>query len=258
MIIVAYANQKGGVGKTAVSTHFAWHIAGQGYNTLYIELDAQGNASYSLQASKVALTASRLFEPKTIPDVRPDQHHMAVIGGDPELNNLDRAPLDVIETFLANVDALGEHFDVCVIDTNPSLGLRTLAALFAADFVVSPVEVETYSIQGTTQLLQNIRGVEERKKAAGMSLTFVGMLPNKVNNTSPVHLENLRDLISAYPKLVIPHKISQRTSIGEALGEQKPVWSLEKSAAREAAREMRKALNAIQERIGLKKKESKK
>lgn len=257
MKTVAVTIQKGGVGKTTVAAHLAWHLAGQGFRTVVVDLDAQANCTYTLEADRVDVVASQLFDAKPIPKIQAGESHLAVIGGDPALNDLERAPMDIIEVFLSQLAELEDAFDVCIIDTNPSLGVRTVGALFAADYVVSPVEVETYSIQGTAMLIHTIESVKERKKQAGMDLTFLGMLPNKVNNTSPMHRENLKQLVQAYPHLVIPFKVSQRTSIGEALADQVPVWKLTKSAAREAAREMRAALNAIQERIGLAMEEAK-
>lgn len=253
MKIIALATEKGGVGKSTTAVHLAWYCAELKKSVVVIDLDPQGNSSFVLEESVTEIQASHLFKPDTLPRIVPNAAtNIALIPADKgALANLERAPMDVIETFMEQVQSLADRFDVCIIDNGPSLGLKTLAALFASQYVVSPVEVETFSIQGTTELLKTVRGVEERKRQAGLTLEFVGMLPNKVNNTSPMHRDNLKALVTAYPDKVIPAKLSQRTSIGEALSEQRPVWSLTKSAAREAAREMRQALALIVKRVQL-------
>jgi chromosome partitioning protein len=251
MKTIAVANQKGGVGKTSLCVHLAYQLAEQGYKVLFVDCDPQANASLTLNEFSSGIKASQLFEPAKLPVIELGEGNIALIHADPALVNLDRAAMSIIETFMEQLETFAEQFDVCVIDNSPSLSLRTTAGLFAADFVLSPVQVESYSIQGTTSLLQTIIGIRQRKQQGGGDLVFIGMLPNLVNNNSPMHRSNLKELIEAYPQYVMPFKISNRTSIGEALADQMPVWKINKSAAREAAKEMRAALSEVQNRMGL-------
>lgn len=251
MKVLTFANQKGGVGKTALAVHTAFFLAEQKYRVVVIDLDPQENASFTLKPHALPLVASDLFQDKELPEISVDADNLALIPGDSKLVNVDRAEMSVIGTFMKQLGVIAKNFDVAIIDTSPSLSVRTTAALFGADFVASPVQVETYSVQGTKKLLQTVIGVQDRKRQSGSDLKFVGMLPNMVNNTSPMHKANLKQMVEAYPQYVMPFKISNRTSIGEALADRIPVWKLGKSAAREAGKEMREALAEIQKRIGL-------
>jgi chromosome partitioning protein len=134
-----------------------------------------------------------------------------------------------------SVATLGEHFDVCLIDTPPSLSVAMTAAIVSADYMLSPVEMEAYSVQGMKKMVAVIQNLRKQNP----KLRFLGMVPNKVDGRKPRHKKNLATLQQAYPQLVLPFSIGARDSIAEALGEQMPVWKIKKSAARDATKEVR-------------------
>jgi chromosome partitioning protein len=252
MKIVSSANMKGGVGKTAVSVHQAFYMAEMKHRVVMLDLDPQGNASTTLRRYASGVTSSAFFA-DTTPALPSLGGNLCLVEADQALVNLEKPDLGgLIENLRRNLDSISEHFDVCIIDNAPNKGQRTIAALFVSDFVYSPLEVETYSMDGVKQLLQTIIGVKNIKAQRGLQLDFLGMLPNKVNNTSPIHLENLKTLTSGqFAHMVLPFKISQRTSVGEALRDGIPVWESKKKAAKEAAVEFRHALAELQRRMGL-------
>ena len=137
-------------------------------------------------------------------------------------------------------------FDFAIIDTAPTLGLRMSAALIVADFVLCPIELESYSIQGITNMLQTVFGIRERYNPG---LTFLGMLPNRFNAHSNSQKANLDQLIKSYAHLMIAARIGNRSSIPEALGAGVPVWELPKTAAREAAREMKQVFALVESKM---------
>ena len=149
------ANQKGGVGKTALITHLAFDFAERGLRVLVIDLDTQGNASYTLRGQTVAGEASALFAasaPKVTGKVG-----ICVFRADAALANLEAGDLTQAASRLRhNFRTLQNHFDVCLVDTAPALGVRLVAALVSADFVLSPIELEAYSIQGIRMMVSTI------------------------------------------------------------------------------------------------------
>ena len=162
---------------------------------------------------------------------------LSLIESDPLLANMEKRSLtDAAAAFRENIAALAESgFDVVLIDTAPALGVSLAAALYAADSVLSPIELEVYSIQGIKKMLTTIANV--RKMNA--KLKFLGMVPSKVDARNPRHVQHLLELQAAYPKLMIPAAIGLRSSIADALASGVPVWKVKKTAARKAAREVR-------------------
>lgn len=232
------ANQKGGVGKTSTLVHLAFDFFERGLKVAVIDLDTQANASYTLQAFQSGLAASALFSGEAFDlDVPADGPHMALIESDAALANMEKIALGQAgQHFRAAIEALdAQGFDVCLIDTAPSLGVSMAAALLAADYVLSPVELEAYSIQGIKKMVTTIANVRK----ANPKLQFLGMVPSKVDARNPRHGRHLDELERAYPQLMIPAGVGLRSSIADALASGVPVWKIKKTAARKAAKEVR-------------------
>jgi len=134
---------------------------------------------------------------------------------------------------------------VCLIDTAPSLGNSMAAALYAADYVISPIELEAYSIQGIKKMVTAIANVRK----ANPDLQFLGMVPSKVDNRNPRHGRHLDELVRAYPQLIIPTGIGLRSSIADALATCVPVWKIKKTAARKATQEVRALADHVLKRM---------
>lgn len=232
------ANQKGGVGKTSTLVHLAFDFSERGLKVAVIDLDTQANASYTLQAFQSGLVASGLFDGGAVElDTPESRTHMALIESDAALANMEKMTLGQAgQNFQAAIEALDAHgFDVCLIDTAPSLGVSMAAALLVADYVLSPVELEAYSIQGIKKMVTTIANVRK----ANPKLQFLGMVPSKVDARNPRHGRHLEELKRAYPQLMILAGVGLRSSIADALASGVPVWKIKKTAARKAAKEIR-------------------
>lgn len=258
MKILVAANQKGGVGKTAALVHVAFSFLERGLKVVLIDLDTQANASYTLSQFSTGPVASEMFsEDPTSPWLReaPPDNGLLLVESDPALVNLERLALrDANARFRASMRQLGDQkFDVCLIDTAPSMGIAMMAALYAADYVFSPIELEAYSIQGIKQLLTTIAHV--RKSTSGLEpntkVKFLGMLPSKVDARKPRQMRNLRELETVYPQLLIPCSIGFRDSIAEALASGVPVWQIKTTAARKATEETRAVADYLYEQMEL-------
>jgi chromosome partitioning protein len=237
------AIQKGGQGKTFATCHLAFDFQERGLRVVVLDLDAQGNASFTLEAYQSGYVASQLFSGdgsdlrRSLAQRKSDGDGLVLIGADAGLADLERMDLAQAAAALrASVVVLSEFFDVCLIDTPPSLSVAMTAAVLTADYMLSPVEMEAYSLQGMKKMVAVIGNLRKQNP----KLRFLGMVPNKVDARKPRHVKNLAALQQAYPKLVLPFRIGARDSIAEALGERKiPVWKIKKTAAREAAKEVR-------------------
>ncbi len=246
MHVICVANQKGGVGKSTLSSLLAFYLCDkQGARVLAIDLDNQRNLSHTLRQFTVNIASSSLFEDQSValPTVR---KNITLIHGTAALANLERATAEEanrrVQTFAAQLEAIGDEFDYCLLDPPPTLGIRMVAALASADFVAMPIELEEYSTQAVKDMLQTIFGVRQQWNP---KLKFLGMLANRFMHNSVRQKEALKDLFQNYGQYVLPAKISTRTAIPRALEEGCGVWQLSGAAARDAATEVLQAFEAM-------------
>lgn len=240
---VVVANQKGGVGKTAIAVHLAYEFSRNGLKTILIDLDTQANASFTLKKFKVLTTASELFHADSTIKLNGADDKLSLIASDVGLVDLQNMS---IEELLKNLQASFNQLknlgvDVVVIDTAPTLSNLMAAAIGVVDAVASPIEVEMYSMQGiekTLTLIQNIQKINRKLK-------FIGMIPSKYDSRISRQKNNLEQLKAAYGNLVCDFKVTQRSSIAEALSNGVPVWKVKKTAAKPATKEMREVAKYV-------------
>ncbi|WP_066335841.1 ParA family protein [Azohydromonas lata] len=252
MKTIVIAIQKGGQGKTFATCHLAQDFTEKRkLRVAVVDLDAQGDASFTLEAHDSGYAASRLFT-DSADAVRAhfsarDNSGLTLIHADPALIDIEQ-PLTAEEAcgaLKASMAVLAEFFDVCLIDTPPALGVRMTAAIMSADFMLSPIEMEAYSVRGMSKMFAVMNNLLERNP----HLQFLGMLPNKVEKRKPRHQANLASLRESYPDLVMPVKVGLRDSIGDALEAGVPVWRIEKTAARDAIKEVRQFADYVFEKM---------
>ncbi len=247
------ANQKGGVGKTSFVVHLAFYFAEQGKKVVVIDGDTQGNASHTLQLHRSGSVASQVFtgDTKSIKDkVKPVEGGVVLIEADAGLADIDKHSLsDASVSFKQVVSVLdGAGFDLCIVDTPPSLGNAMVASLFSADYVLSPIELEVYSIKGIKKMMATISNVKKRNK----KLRFLGMAASKVDGRNPRHRAHLEELSKAFPSLMLPTAIGLRSSIADALSKGVPVWKIKKTAARVAGKEVKALASYVSKEMGFK------
>jgi chromosome partitioning protein len=244
MRTIVFTNQKGGPGKTTLSVLFAqWLVDRQRQRVCFIDLDSQRNASRTLHAAGSGVDAASLFAGETSLAPWVDDRPLRLMAGSRALIDVERArPEAVLPVFLRRTAELGSCCDVCVIDTPPSLGLRMSAALMAADFVVCPIELEEYSIDGLTDMLKTVLGVR-RKYNPRLQLPRV--VVNRFNPLSARQKEALTRLMSSYSDYVVPGKVSTRTAIPESLATGELLWRMTKTSARDASAEVEGVFNLL-------------
>ncbi|MFM1990388.1 MAG: hypothetical protein RJA99_3345 [Pseudomonadota bacterium] len=245
MPTIVFANQKGGVGKSTLSCHFAWWLREHGYpRVLVVDLDAQGNTSRTMTAA-VRLGRSAALFGASAPAIGDLADGLSLLAADASLADVDALPAGPA-AFRRNLETVAAGFDAVVIDTPPALGRRMVAALVAADHVACPIELEPYSIDALANMLKTVHGVRRRWNPR---LHLLGVLANRFNHHSAAQKAALAALLARYAEFVLPARISTRSSIAEALSAGRPVWQLPRTSAREASVELERAFTLMLERM---------
>jgi chromosome partitioning protein len=181
-MILAIANQKGGVGKTTTAINFGAGLGALERRVLLVDSDPQGNATRGLggratpphlyHALSGEIPISEAIRPSGFPnlDLVPAQRDLVGI----EVELVGEAGWETrLKTILAEVS---DRYDTILIDCPPSLGHLTVNALTAADGVLVPLQCEYFALEGISELLATIKrvqgGLNSRLQIAGILLTM--------------------------------------------------------------------------------------
>ncbi|MCK8786033.1 ParA family protein [Roseomonas sp. NAR14] len=216
--ILAFANQKGGVGKTTTAINLGTALAAE-HKVLLVDLDPQGNAStgvglprngrgegsYALLIGEKPLAT--LVCPTAVPNLSVLSADNNLAGAEVELVGLPERERRLQQGFAAAAEALNAY-DYVLIDCPPSLGLLTLNALVAADAVIVPLQTEFFALEGVSQITRTIervrRGFNPRLRLAGIVLTMF----DRRNNLSELVATDVRGFFKeAVFDTVIPRNV---------------------------------------------------
>lgn len=179
-MIIAIANQKGGVAKTTTAVNLAHGAAIRGQRVLLIDLDTQGNISDSLgvepgnDLEELVLGINADISKIAYPSNRPS---LSLIRSDKRtaLLKMHLTAMDFREGVLAAaLDGYQEWYDLVLIDCAPSADVLHVAALVASDWVIIPAKMEQFAIKGIGDLLSSLASVN---KATRSNCRLAGIVP---------------------------------------------------------------------------------
>ncbi len=249
MKILAIANQKGGVGKTTTAVHLAHLAQERGQRVLVVDLDPQANTSHCFtEAGGASLVGSDLFA-DALTGKQPEAAGagLGLIRADRGLHDVEALPLEAAHNPAKALRALAKDYDLCLIDTPPTLGRRLLAALIAADYVLTPFSLEKFSLDGIGALIETIQMVRLQDNPR---LQYLGILPNRVNARSKQQKAALQELQEQLGAYMLPHVLYDRVAISDSLALGRPVWKSTKGEShKKAAQEMRAACEDILNKV---------
>ena len=231
--IIAFANQKGGVGKTTSAVNIAASLGTLSKKVLLVDFDPQGNASSGVGAKK-----------------HPEKSTYDLIFGENPYNciektqfdNLDVIPADIslagAELGLADkqdrqfqlkkaLDTLRPDYDYIIIDCPPSLGLLTINSLSAADGVVVPMQCEYYALEGLSQLTFTISQI---KRMYSPRLELIGVIVTMFDGRLNLSLQVLDELKKHFADKLFTVPVPRNVRLSEAPSYGMPALYFDKSS----------------------------
>lgn len=231
--IIAFANQKGGVGKTTTAINLAAALSERGKRVLLCDFDPQGNATSgfgvdprSLETSVYDLIVSE--DPDTKSGIVQTKW-VDIIGANVNLAGaeLDLIAMDHREARLKLVlDKVKDEYDYVFIDCPPSLGLLTLNCLCAADSFLVPLQCEYYALEGLSQLMTTVRMV---KKNMNPKLSLEGVLLTMFDGRTNLAIQVAQEIKRFFPGKVYATVIPRNVRLSEAPSHGKPITAYDKT-----------------------------
>jgi chromosome partitioning protein len=291
MKTIAIYHNKGGVGKTTVSTNLAAAFSRKGYKVLLIDLDAQANSTFATGLVKFQFEEDDDLRDRNVYHLisSDDTNFINEIAresqyfSDPEIDvipahiNLIDKQMDLTTTIssrtrLANkLKRIENNYDLVIIDTPPSRDIYAEAALITADYLIIPSDLKPFANQGLPTVKNFVKSINESRRNFGkQQIEVLGVLASKISTNAKFvefTFPKQREVIGKrYGMELMESVIYDRTFLSESFNKIVVVGEIEypdpksifkyanefKSAAEVSAREFEILADEVLTKIGLK------
>jgi chromosome partitioning protein len=223
MMVVAIANQKGGVGKTTTAVNLGCALAERGLRVLIVDLDPQGNATSSLGLQEIegeSLYESLLGNVPVAERILPTRlEGVFIVPADLDLAGaeIEIARMDDHLTRLAGtLRPLRDDntFDFIILDCPPSLGILMTNALAAADELLTPIQCEYFALEGLVKIVRVVDQV--RHSGANVRLKIGGIVMTMFDSRTNLSAQVVGEVRKHFPELVYDTVIPRSVRLSEA------------------------------------------
>lgn len=216
MKIISFLNIKGGVGKTTSTVNVAAELGNLGYKVLVIDIDPQANASAYLGMScRNEVSMYELLKGEDHDYIRETVFKGVYVV--PSNIKLIMSEAEILadtkrsrETRLKKwINSLNEDFDYILIDCPPSLGMLTINALTATDYILVPIKVDKFALDGFEYLISTI---EETKREFNSNLKLLGLFVT-MDKATKINREIKNDLAATFKDKFFKQTIRENVEI---------------------------------------------
>lgn len=231
MKTIAIINQKGGVGKSTISSNMAFFLSKLKKKILLIDLDPQAHSCELYKGSEQnnytikdlftnnELHISKIIAPSTVEGVRID--NLDVIHSDIYFAKVSEQATFKIhrEKILHKGLKKISNYDYVILDCPPNLGVITTNAIFAADTILIPVTYDKGALDGTADLMRTIREIKESDNFSYLILRNLFDSRNKQTNSY------IEEELKIFGDKVLNTKIRRTEAINQARIAKLPIYS---------------------------------
>ncbi len=232
--IIAFANQKGGVGKTTTCVNMSSFMALMGKKVLMIDLDPQGNATSNLGFTKDK-NLNSIYQvisgQKTIQEAiyKTKVENMDIVPA-----NIDLSGVEVELVYMQQrefvikklLNDIKNSYDYITFDCPPSLNLITINAFASADAVIIPIQCEFFALEGLSQLMNTIRLV---KKKLNPEIAIDGVVLTMRDSRSNLGKQVANEIENFFATAVFENTIPRNVRLAEAPSYGEPIYLYDKT-----------------------------
>lgn len=233
--VLSVLNNKGGCGKTSVVGNLGYALSELGHKILFIDADMQSNLTHSfgVETNDDKHLGTAILKEESLENyiVKTNYPNIDFVKADLTMSAIEMSLFTKVhrENILSQIlNPIIEKgiYDYVLIDTNPTLAILNFNVLNASDYVLIPVQMNSFGLKGLSTVIDFIEGV----KRFHTKLSLIGIVINNYDVRKSVTTESENFLREAYPTSIMNTIIKVDTTIENAQYNREPVLVFDKNS----------------------------